>query len=66
MRWTADEPEDPAIRSVVSHFKGRLTAWKQVLELAHQQPQLFASNARFARNEGACWEKVKALVPSKT
>ena len=40
MRWTLDEPEDlQVIRDVVAHFGGRSDfSWKQVLELAQQQP----------------------------
>jgi glutamate-1-semialdehyde 2,1-aminomutase len=72
MRWTVDEPEDlEVVRAVVAHFEGRSDfAWEQVLELAQQQPQLFASNARFARNEGASmgdgqklWRRAKRVIP---
>jgi len=72
MRWTVDEPEDlQVIRAVVSHFGGRSDfTWQQVLELAQQQPQLFAPNAKFARNEGATmgegqklWRRAKRLIP---
>ena len=40
-----------------------------MLELAQQQPQLFAANARFARNEGATmsevrtWRRAKRVIP---
>jgi glutamate-1-semialdehyde 2,1-aminomutase len=73
MRWTVDEPEDlQVVRDVVSHFGGRSDfAWEQVLELAQQQPQLFAPNARFARNEGATmgegqklWGRAKRVIPN--
>ena len=72
MRWTVDEPEDlEVVRAVVAHFEGRSDfAWEQVLELAQQQPQLFAANARFARNEGAMmgegqklWRRAKRVIP---
>ena len=72
MRWTVDEPEDlQVIRGVVSHFGGRSDfSWEQVLELAHQQPHLFASNAKFSRNEGATmgegqklWRRAKRVIP---
>ena len=72
MRWTVDEPEDlQVIRTVVDHFGGRSDfSWHDVLELAQQQPQLFAANARFARNEGATmgegqklWRRAKRVIP---
>ena len=72
MRWTVDEPEDlQVIRAVVDHFDGRSDfSWEQVLELAQQQPQLFAANAIFARNEGGkmsegqkLWRRAKRVIP---
>ena len=72
MRWTVDEPEDlQVIRSVVAHFEGRSDfSWRDVLELAQQQPQLFATNSRFTRNEGASmgegqklWRRAKKVIP---
>jgi glutamate-1-semialdehyde 2,1-aminomutase len=72
MRWTVDEPEDlQVVRAVVAHFEGRSDfAWEQVLELAQQEPKLFAANARFARNEGATlgegqklWRRAKRVIP---
>ena len=72
MRWTVDEPEDlQVIRGVVAHFGGSSDfSWEQVLELAHQQPQLFAANASFTRNEGATmgqgqklWRRAKRVIP---
>jgi glutamate-1-semialdehyde 2,1-aminomutase len=72
MRWTVDEPEDlQVIRAVVAHFEGRSDfSWQNVLELAQQQPQLFAANAKFARNEGATmgqgqklWRRAKRVIP---
>jgi len=72
MRWTVDEPEDlQVIRNVVANFGGSSDfSWKQVLELSKQQPQLFAANARFARNEGATmcegqklWRRAKRVIP---
>ena len=68
MRWTVDEPEDlQVIRGVVDHFGGISDfSWQQVLELAHQQPHLFAANAKFTRNEGAMMVKARSsgAVPS--
>ena len=72
MRWTVDEPEDlQVIRAVVAHFKGRSDfTWQDVLELAQQQPQMFAANAKFARNEGSTmgqgqklWRRAKRVIP---
>ena len=72
MRWTVDEPEDlQVIRGVVAHFGGASDfSWEQVLELAHQQPHLFAANAKFTRNEGATmgtgqklWRRAKRVIP---
>ncbi len=72
MRWTVDEPEDlQVIRGVVDHFGGSSDfSWEQVLELAHQQPHLFAANAKFTRNEGAMmgegqklWRRAKRVIP---
>ncbi len=72
MRWTVDEPEDlQVIRAVVAHFEGRSDfSWLDVLELAQGQPQLFAANAKFARNEGETmgegqklWRRAKRVIP---
>ena len=72
MRWTVDEPEDlQVVRGVVDHSGGSSDfSWEQVLELAHQQPHLFAANARFSRNEGATmskgqklWRRAKRVIP---
>jgi glutamate-1-semialdehyde 2,1-aminomutase len=72
LRWTVDEPEDlQVIRAVVAHFDGRSDfSWQQVLELQNRQPDLFAANSRFARNEGALmgegqkmWRRAKRVIP---
>jgi glutamate-1-semialdehyde 2,1-aminomutase len=72
LRWTVDEPEDlQVIRAVVNHFEGRSDfSWEQVLELQQRQPDLFAANGKFARNEGASmgagqklWRRAKRLIP---
>jgi glutamate-1-semialdehyde 2,1-aminomutase len=72
LRWTVDEPEDlQVIRAVVDHFEGRSDfSWQQVLELQQRQPDLFAPNSKFARNEGASmgegqklWRRAKRLIP---
>jgi len=72
LRWTVDEPEDlEVIRSVVARFEGRSDfSWHDVLELQQQQPDLFAANAQFVRNEGATmgegqklWRRAKRVIP---
>ena len=72
LRWTVDEPEDlQVIRAVVAHFEGRSDfSWHDVLELAQQQPQFFAANAKITRNEGAVmgkgqklWRRAKRVIP---
>lgn len=72
MRWTVDEPEDlQVIRAVVTHFEGRSDfSWQDVLELAQKQPQLFATNSKFSRNEGVMmgegqklWRRAKRVIP---
>lgn len=72
MRWTVDEPEDLiVVRGVVAHFGGCSDfSWEQVIELAQNQPQLFAANAKFNRNEGAemgegqkLWRRAKRVIP---
>ena len=72
MRWTVDEPEDlQVIRSVIAHFEGCSDfSWHDVLKLTQQKPQLFAPNAKFARNEGAMmvegqklWRRAKRVIP---
>ena len=58
------------VRAVVAHSGRSDFGWEQVLELAQQQPKLFAANARFARNEGAMmgegqklWRRAKRVIP---
>ena len=72
LRWTVDEPEDlQVIRAVVAHFGGRSDfSWHQVLELQQREPDLFAANGKFTRNEGASmgegqklWRHAKRLIP---
>lgn len=72
LRWTVDEPEDlEVIRSVVAYFGGRTDfSWREVLELYQRQPQLFAANAGFSRNEGAAmgegqklWRRARRVIP---
>lgn len=71
-RWTVDEPEDlQVIRSVVDYFEGRSDfKWQEVLKLQQQQPDIFAVNAKFSRNEGASmgegqklWRRAKRVIP---
>jgi len=72
LRWTVDEPEDlEVIRLVVDHFDGRSDfSWQEVLELRKHQPDLFAANVKFSRNEGASmgegqklWRRAKRVIP---
>lgn len=72
LRLTVDEPEDlEVIRDVVSHFSGRSDfSLLDVLELHQRQPNLFAINAKFSRNEGASmgegqklWRRAKRVIP---
>jgi len=72
LRWTVDEPEDlEVIRAVVENFRRRSDfSWLEVLELQQHQPELFATNARFARNEGASmgegqklWRPARRVIP---
>ncbi len=72
LRWTVDEPEDlQVVRAVLAHFDGCSDfSWQQVLELYQHQPELFAANAKFTRNEGAMmhegqklWRRAKRVIP---
>jgi spore coat polysaccharide biosynthesis protein SpsF len=53
LRWTVDEPEDLAfVRSIYAALPGADFRLDAVLALLASQPELAASNARFARDEG--------------
>lgn len=72
LRWTVDEQADfEVINNVFSHFHPDIHFnWQQVLELQHQQPELFAANQKIQRNEGATmgtgqklWKHAKEIIP---
>ncbi|MFH0780873.1 MAG: aminotransferase class III-fold pyridoxal phosphate-dependent enzyme [Pseudomonadota bacterium] len=71
-RWTVDEPEDFAvIQKIFEHFHPRLDfSWLEVLSLRDQQPEMFAGNRHFVRNQGAhlgtgqkLWKRAKRVIP---
>jgi glutamate-1-semialdehyde 2,1-aminomutase len=71
-RWTVDEADDfEVVNSVFAHFAPRTDfSWREVLELRHSQPELFAANQRLIRNEGAAmstgqklWKRAKRIIP---
>lgn len=72
LRWTVDEPADfEVISQVFAHFAPDIHfSWTKVLELQRSQPELFASNHKIIRNEGASmgtgqklWKRAKAVIP---
>ena len=72
MRWTVDEPADFAvIEKVFQHFHPRIDfTWGEVLNLQHQQPDIFSTNQHLIRNEGATmgtgqklWKRAKQVIP---
>jgi glutamate-1-semialdehyde 2,1-aminomutase len=72
MRWTVDEPADFAvIEKVFHHFHPRTDfTWGEVLDLQHQQPDIFTINEHLIRNEGASigsgqklWKRAKHVIP---
>ena len=71
-RWTVDDPEDyDVISKVFDHFKPNIHfGWEDVLKLYNNQPQLFATNSKSYRNEGAkmktgqkLWKRAKRIIP---
>ena len=71
-RWTVDEPEDFAvIEAVFAAFAPRDDfSWQEVSALRASQPQVFAANQRYIRNEGAIvgtgqklWKRAKRTIP---
>ncbi|HSI87149.1 MAG TPA: aminotransferase class III-fold pyridoxal phosphate-dependent enzyme, partial [Candidatus Methylacidiphilales bacterium] len=71
-RWTVDEPADfVVVKAIFEHFHPRTDfGWREVIELLHQQPQLFAANKHLIRNEGATmgtgqklWKRAKYVIP---
>lgn len=72
LRWTVDEPADFAvIEKVFQHFHPRTDfTWGEVLNLQHQQPDIFNINQHLIRNEGATmgtgqklWKRAKQVIP---
>jgi glutamate-1-semialdehyde 2,1-aminomutase len=72
LRWTVDEKEDFEIVSrVFAHFAPAIDfGWKDVLDLQQREPQLFAGNEQFLRNEGyvmgtgqKLWRRAKEVIP---
>ncbi len=72
LRLTVDEPEDlEVVRNVFEHFAPDIHfGWDQVVALYQAQPELFAANAQFVRNEGETmgsgqklWERAKKVIP---
>lgn len=72
LRWTVDEPADfDVIEKVFQHFHPRINfTWGEVLNLQHQQPDIFNINRHIIRNEGAnmgtgqkLWKRAKQIIP---
>ena len=72
LRWTVDEAADFAVISAVfAHFAPDIHfSWRQVLDLQHEQPELFTANQQLMRNEGATmetgqklWKRAKQVIP---
>lgn len=72
LRWTVDESVDfDVIERVFRHFHPRTDfTWTEVLALQREKPELFESNERLARNEGATlgtgqklWKRAKQVIP---
>lgn len=72
LRWTVDEPADfSVIEKVFLHFHPRTDfTWGEVLNLQHQQPDIFNINQHIIRNEGAImgtgqklWKRAKQIIP---
>ena len=72
LRWTVDDPEDlEVIVNVFEHFAPNIYfGWKEVFELYNKKPQLFVSNIKTQRDEGALmnkgqklWKRAKKIIP---
>ena len=72
LRWTVDEPEDFAvIEKIFLHFHPRTNfAWGEILNLQHQQPDIFNNNQHITRNVGSTmgtgnklWQRAKKIIP---
>lgn len=72
LRWTVDEPADfEVVSKVFAHFAPNIYfSWTDVLDLQHQNPDIFSANHNIIRNEGAAmgtgqklWKRAKAVIP---
>lgn len=72
LRWTVDDPDDLEVVSrVFEYFAPEIDfGWRQVLDLQHSRPDLFAANRTTKRNEGAAmgtgqklWQRAKRVIP---
>lgn len=72
LRWTVDEQADlDVVRRVFRHFQPDIHfGWREVLELQRREPELFQSNQKILRNEGAqmgagqkLWKRAKQVIP---
>lgn len=72
LRWTVDELADfEVVTSVFEHFAPNIHFhWREVLDLQHRQPAMFATNRNINRNEGAVmgtgqklWKRAKQIIP---
>ena len=72
LRVTVDEPEDlNVIRAVVKELGRNYDFnWEEVVKLKQEKPHIFASNAKFIRNEGTTmtegqkmWRRAKRAIP---
>jgi glutamate-1-semialdehyde 2,1-aminomutase len=72
MRWTVDEPADfTVIEKIFQYFHPRTDfTWSEVLDLQHQQTDIFKLNQHLIRNEGATmgtgqklWKRAKQVIP---
>ncbi len=72
LRWTVDESHDfMVIEKVFKYFNPRTDfTWGDVLNLHHQNPDIFKINQHLIRNEGATmgtgqklWKRAKHVIP---
>jgi glutamate-1-semialdehyde 2,1-aminomutase len=71
-RWTVDDADDfQVVSRVFEYFYPRVDfSWRQVIKLAKESPDLFASNKKTLRNAGALsgtgqklWQRAKRIIP---
>ncbi len=72
LRWTVDEQKDfDVICRVFGHFAPNIHfSWIDVLSLQQRRPEIFESNQKIVRNEGAqmgtgqkLWKRAKQVIP---